>query len=439
MNTLIVGNGGRENALAWCISRSGSFRNSGSYLFCTLGNPGIDKFAVPVNINPADVLAITSFVKEKNIGFVVIGPEVPLSLGLTDSIIQNTNAQVFGPSKIASEIETSKIFAKDFMKKYGIPSAAYKSFNATDYALAEEYLKSSSYPLVIKADGLAAGKGVYIAEDYAGALSFVSDITEKKIFGESGTGFVVEEFLDGFEVSVFAVTDGENYVILPSAQDHKKIGEGDTGKNTGGMGAYSPADKLLDEETFQKIRKDIIEPVLRGMKAEGRVFKGCLYCGLMIVSKNGSQVPYVIEFNCRFGDPETQAVLPLIKSDFLELLYSAATGNLNKYNLEVHDKFASCVVAASNGYPDSFEKDKVISGLETLDSDALVFHSGTKRSGEMILTNGGRVLSVVGISSNSIDDSLKKSYNNLSRINFDNMYYRKDIGKKFSEIIKSKT
>lgn len=437
MNILVVGNGSRENALAWCISKSESFTNSGSSLFCTIGNPGIDKIAGPVNINPADVRAITSFVKEKNIGFVVIGPEIPLSLGLADSIKQNTNARVFGPSQIASEIETSKIFAKDFMKKYGIPSASYKSFNPSNYGEVEEYLRTSSYPLVIKADGLAAGKGVYIAEDFSGALSFVSDITEKKIFGNSGAGFVVEEFLDGFEVSVFAVTDGENYVILPTAQDHKKIGEGDTGKNTGGMGAYSPADKLLKEETFQKIKNEIIGPALKGMKTEGREFKGCLYCGLMIINKNGSQVPYVIEFNCRFGDPETQAVLPLIKSDFLEMLYSASTENLSSYKLQVHDKFASCVVAASNGYPDNFEKDKEISGLENLDTDVLVFHSGTKYSGEKILTNGGRVLSVVGISSISIDEALNKSYDNLHRINFENIYYRKDIGKKFSEIIKS--
>ena len=438
-NILLVGNGGRENAIAWRISSSPSFTASGSKMFCTLGNPGIDKFAEPVNLNPSDVKGIVKSIKDNNIGFVVIGPEIPLSLGLADSIIQDTNAKVFGPSKAAAEIETSKVFAKNFMQKYNIPSAAFKSFDKSNYQDALSFLKSSPYPVVIKADGLAAGKGVFIAQNFEEAGYFISDITEKKIFGESGVNFVVEEFLEGFEVSVFAVTDGNDYVILPTAQDHKKIGDGDTGKNTGGMGAYAPADGLLDNKTFDDIKSKIINPALKGMSAEGRKFKGCLYCGLMMARKNEVLQPYVIEFNCRFGDPETQAVLPLIKSDFLELLYAASTGNLKQYKLEVYNKFASCIVAASGGYPDDFETGKEISGLDSLESGILVFHSGTKNVNNKILTSGGRVLSVVALSSISIDDSLNKSYNNLYRINFESIYYRKDIGKKFSQSLKNKS
>ena len=368
----------------------------------------------------------------------VIGPEVPLSMGLADELSAATNAKVFGPSKSAAEIETSKVFAKDFMKKYNIPSAGYESFGLDTFTDAIDYLNKVSYPVVIKADGLAAGKGVFIAEKKEDATDFINDINRNHIFGDSGNNFIIEEFLNGFELSVFVITDGNDFVILPTAQDHKKIGENDTGKNTGGMGAYSPADKLIDEVTFDKIKDRIIRPTLDGMKNEGRIFKGCLYCGLMIVSKNDVPEPYVIEFNCRFGDPETQAVLPLIKSDFLELLIASADNTIKDYNLEIFEKFATCVVAASNGYPDKYETGKVIKGLDSIDDDSLVFHSGTKPYDNNVISNGGRVLSVVSISDKNIEDSIVKTYSNLSKIEFDNMYYRKDIGKKFSSIIRNK-
>ncbi len=431
---LIVGNGGREHAIAWKISNSLSFKNSESLLYCTLGNPGIDNLAHPVKLNSVDIKGITQFVIHEQIDLVVIGPEVPLSLGLADTLLNLTNAKVFGPSKAAAEIETSKVYAKDFMLRYNIPSASYKSFNTNNYTEVDNYLDSISYPVVIKADGLAAGKGVYIAVDKSDSVKFINDLTTAKIFGDSGASFIVEEFLEGFELSVFVITDGIDYVILPTAQDHKKIGEGDTGKNTGGMGAYSPADKLIGEDIFIKIKNDIIEPALIGLDKDGRKFKGCLYCGLMIVNEN----PYVIEFNCRFGDPETQAVLPLIKSDFLELLFSAANNSINNYKLEIYDIFSSCVVLASKGYPDSFEKGKEIHGLDTLDSDILVFHSGTLIENGKIKSNGGRVLSIVCSSNVSIDDSISKTYNNINKIMFDNIYYRKDIGRKFSDLMKNK-
>ena len=434
MKILIVGNGGREHAIAWKISNSLSFNNSESLLYCTLGNPGIDKLAIPVKLNPLDIKGITQFVNNEQIDLVVIGPEVPLSLGLADTLLNKTNAKVFGPSKSAAEIETSKVYAKNFMQRYDIPTASYKSFNTNNYIEVENYLDNISYPAVIKADGLAAGKGVYIAVDKSDSVKFINDITTAKIFGDSGASFIIEEFLNGFELSVFVITDGKDYVILPAAQDHKKIGEGDTGKNTGGMGAYSPADKLINNNIFKKIKNEIIEPALIGLDKDGRIFKGCLYCGLMIVNEN----PYVIEFNCRFGDPETQAVLPLIKSDFLELLISVADNSINNYKLETYDKFSACVVAASKGYPDIFEKGKEIHGLDRLDSDALVFHSGTLIENGKIVSSGGRVLSVVCSSDVSIHDSLSITYNNINKIRFDNIYYRKDIGRKFSELIKNK-
>lgn len=436
MNVLIVGNGGREHALAWKIYYSESFKNRKGKLFCTIGNPGINGFSIPVEINPVEINKITEFVNSNDINLVVIGPEIPLSIGLADNISEYTKAKVFGPSKSAAEIETSKVFAKDFMKRNSIPTANYASFNNDTFSESIEYLNTILFPVVIKADGLAAGKGVYIAESKEEAINFITDINKNQIFGESGNEFIIEEFLKGFELSVFVITDGDNFAILPTAQDHKKIGDDDKGKNTGGMGAYSPADKLINEDTFEKIKKRIILPTLRGMKNEGRVFKGCLYCGLMIVKSEDGFDPYVIEYNCRFGDPETQAVLPLIKSDFLGLLEASADNCIDDYKLEIFNSFAACVVAASEGYPDKFETGKAIEGLDLVKEETLVFHSGTKNSGDKIITNGGRVLSVVSVSNNSIDDAISKAYSDIKIIRFDNIYYRKDIGKKFAEIIK---
>ncbi len=436
MKILLTGNGGREHSLALGICLSESFRKSGSTMYCTLGNPGIDEVAKPVNIKPADIDGLLAFALKEKIDFAVIGPEIPLSMGIADVFTQN-GIGVFGPSKAAAEIETSKIFAKDFMIKYGIPTARFKSFDSSNISEAEDFISSLSFPVVIKADGLAAGKGVCIANNLIEADDFIKDITANKIFGDSGNSFIIEEYLLGFEMSVFAITDGDDYVVLPAAQDHKRIGEGDTGKNTGGMGSYAPADALIDDNTRKKICDKIIEPVLEGMKKEGRKYKGCLYCGLMISGDKSKYEPYVIEFNCRFGDPETQAVVPLVKSDFLGLLLASANGTIKDYELKTKNLFAGCVVAASLGYPDKYETGKTITGLNREPGDAIIVHSGTKYSEDRheVLTSGGRVLSVVGLSPDSIDSAIQTAYRHLGNIDFENIYYRRDIGKKFGRIL----
>jgi phosphoribosylamine---glycine ligase len=434
MKILIVGNGGREHAIAWKISNSPSFDSSRDRLFCTYPNPGIADICEKTEIKPDNIIELLEFAKSHDIDFTVVGPEIPLSLGIADEFGKN-RLKIFGPSKAAAELETSKIYAKEFMAANEIPTAKYKIFNESNYPSATEFLNIISYPAVIKADGLAAGKGVYIAKNKEDALNFIDEITKVKIFGSSGEKFIIEEYLDGFELSVFAVTDGKNYVILPTAQDHKKIGEGDTGKNTGGMGSYSPADSLIDENTFVKIRSKIIEPTLYGMAKTGREYKGCLYCGLMLTKTEEGYEPFVIEYNCRFGDPEAQSVLPLIKSDFLQLLIASAENKISGYNLETEKLFAGCVVAASKGYPDNYETGKEIKGLGKNTDNSVVFHAGTKYSedGKTVITSGGRVLNITGLSELSIDDALKNAYDKIGQINFDKMYYRRDIGYKFSD------
>ncbi|HRE42221.1 MAG TPA: phosphoribosylamine--glycine ligase [Ignavibacteria bacterium] len=425
-NILLIGSGGRESALGWKIANSPSFINNNCKLISAPGNPGLSKYSDCININVEDLNSIIKFVSANKIDFVVVGPEIPLSLGLVDQL-QKIGIDSFGPSKAAAQIESSKIFTKDLLKKYNIPTANYKSFKSNQKSDALEYLKNQSYPCVIKADGLAAGKGVIIAENYQMAENTVKEFLDDKIFSDAGSNFVVEDFLIGQETSVFAITDGENFVTLPASQDHKKIGDNDTGKNTGGMGAYAPANKVATPEILEKTKSKIIEPVIKAMKSEGCEFKGCLYAGLMI-SPDGE--PNVIEFNCRFGDPETQVVLPLIKSDFLELLIASATNNINSYKLETHNKYFVSVVLASGGYPEKYEKGFEISGLETLNSDTLVFHSGTALRNNKLITSGGRVLNIVSGSDISISDAREKVYNEINKLNFENMYYRKDIASK---------
>jgi phosphoribosylamine---glycine ligase len=437
MNILIVGNGGREHTIAWKICNSESFKESKSKLFCTIGNPGINNIAESIDIKPDDIDSLLKFALGNKIDFTVVGPEIPLSLGITDAFTEN-GLKVFGPTKLASEIETSKVFSKDFMSRNNIPTAKYKVFNENNFNDVTDYISSVNFPVVIKADGLAAGKGVYIAKDIPDSMSFINDIYNNQIFGNSGLRFVIEEYLTGFEVSVFVITDGTNFKILPFAQDYKKIGENDTGKNTGGMGSFAPADFLVNDSTFSKIRERVIIPSLQSMKAEGREFKGCLYCGLMIVKENEDYNPYVIEFNCRFGDPETQSVLPLIKSDFLQLLISSCDKSISDYNLEINDLYSVCVVAASGGYPEKHKTGFKITGLENTDRDCFVFHSGTKHSGKKTVTNGGRVLSVVGISNKSFSEARDAAFKNMEKINFDDIYYRKDIGRKLIDSINNK-
>lgn len=430
MKILVVGNGGREHSICWKIYNSERFGKGKSKLYCTLGNPGINQIATPVNISPDDIEHLKDFAVNEKIDLTVVGPELPLSKGIVD-IFEKNNLKIFGPSSKAAEIESSKIFAKKLMKKYGIPTAEFKEFHPGNYAEIKSFLKEMNYPVVIKADGLAAGKGVIIAENREEVMDIVFDFTQKQIFGESGKKFIIEEFLNGIEVSVLIVTDGTDFVVLPHSQDHKKIGEGDTGKNTGGMGAYSPVDKFVDNELMRKIRKEIIFKILKGMREEGRLYKGCLYLGLMIVKnrQNNEKKLYVIEFNCRFGDPETQSVLPLIKSDFLDLILHCVNNNIKSYNLVLDKGYCCCVVLSSEGYPGKYETGKLIKGLEDVDSNCILFHSGTKYgiNENEILTNGGRVLSVVCKSEISLNDAVAKCYSNIDKIKFDNKYYRKDI------------
>ncbi|HKB85261.1 MAG TPA: phosphoribosylamine--glycine ligase [Ignavibacteriaceae bacterium] len=419
MNVLVLGSGGREHALAWRISKSKLLKN----LFISPGNPGTAGIGKNVELEPGKQ-NIAEFCKTNDIDLVVIGPEQPLVEGLAD-FLRSENIKVFGPDGKAAEIEGSKSFAKELMQKYSVPTAAYKEFDNTEYGDASVYLKDYKFPAVIKADGLAAGKGVIICNNFIEAENALKEIFVEKAFGGAGSKIIIEEFLEGEEASILAVTDGDDYVLLPSSQDHKRIGEGDTGKNTGGMGAYSPA-PVITSRILNEIESKIIEPVLEGMKKEGRKFSGCLYAGLMITSEG----PKVIEFNCRFGDPETQAVLPLVGGDFLKLLYSAASGKLDKKAVNFPGGTAVCVVAVSGGYPGSYKKGLEILGLEDTDTaELIVFHAGTSRKEYRIITSGGRVLGVTAVlKENDLQKARTLAYGALSRIKFKDMYYRRDIG-----------
>ena len=424
MKVLIIGNGGRENAIAKSIFESESFRKENGSLYYTAENPGMEKYCKPVNIKPADIESLVSYSLENKIDFTVVGPEIPLSMGIADDFIKN-GLKIFGPQKKAAEIESSKIFAKNLMLENNIPTAGYKTFSKEKFNEAIDYLNGCRFPVVFKADGLAAGKGVVIINSITEAKELLKDFSGNKTLNNTGNDFIIEEFLEGEEVSVFAVCDGSDYALLPFSQDHKKISEGERGSNTGGMGAVAPVKKFMTATLTEKIRSRIIEPILDALNKSGRNYKGCLYCGLMISDNN----PYVIEFNCRFGDPETQAVLPLIKSDFLELLVASAEGRIKDYIPEIHEKYSCSVVISSGGYPGKYETGKEIGGLDKESKDCIVFHSGTKfgKDGN-ILTNGGRVLTVTGISGESVSGARDIAYERISRIKFENMYFRKDIG-----------
>ncbi len=418
MNVLVIGSGGREHALAYKISESKRLDK----LFIMPGNTGTKALGTNVNINLNEHEAIYSFCLQNKIELVVIGPEQPLVDGISD-YLRERGINVFGPSSKAAAIEAQKSFAKWLMIKYNIPTAAYKEFNLSGYELAKEYIFSQKFPCVIKADGLAAGKGVIICNNAAEAFDALENIFGNKIFGHAGDKIIIEEFMSGEEASIFAITDGSEFVCLPAAQDHKRIGDNDTGKNTGGMGAYCPA-PLITPLLMDLIEKKIIIPTINAMAIEGRKFIGCLYCGLMITSEG----PKVVEFNCRFGDPETQAVLPVLEGDFLQLLYSAALGTLDKTSVKYNNGAAVCVVAASKGYPDSYEKGFEISGLDSLDKDIVVFHAGTKDDGNKILTNGGRVLGVTAVVEKpELKTAKQKAYQALEKITFNGMYFRSDI------------
>ena len=417
MKILVVGSGGREHAIVWKLKQSRLVDK----IFVAPGNAGIALLANTVFIKAEDVKGLTEFAERHHIDLTVVGPEVPLTLGIVDEF-QKKGLRIFGPSQIAAEIEGSKAFAKEFMRKYHIPTAPFQIF--TDSSEAISFIKSTAMPIVIKASGLASGKGAIVVRNQQEAINAIDEIMVKKVFGEAGSKVVVETFLEGQEVSVMAFTDGRNVKMMLPSQDHKQIGEGDTGPNTGGMGAYSPVG-FVDETTFTLIKEHIIERTISGLEKEGRNYKGVLYAGLML-TKNG---PKVIEFNCRFGDPETQAVLPLLKSDLADIFIAIADGDLSIIDdLEWVAGAAACVVLASKGYPGKPEINKRIFGLRNYgDRECYLFHAGTKRDGKNWLTAGGRVIGVTAVDKD-LQAALSKAYDIIDGIKFDGMYFRNDIG-----------
>jgi phosphoribosylamine--glycine ligase len=419
MKILLIGSGGREHSLADKLKESKNVE-----LYATPGNPGIFELAKVAKIDANNFEQVANFCKANEIDFVLVGPEKPLSDGIAD-YLENLNIPVFGPSKLAAEIESSKAFAKNLMKENNIPTASFAIFSKDEFQQAIDYINHTDGNVVIKADGLAAGKGVIITNNKNDAIEALKEIYSG-LFGEAGNKVVIEEFLEGEEASIFILTDGDEFILLPPAQDHKRIFDGDKGKNTGGMGAYAPT-PLITDDLISQIINQIIEPTLEAMNRESRKFKGCLYAGLMITK----QGPKVVEFNCRFGDPETQAVMQLIEGDFAGLLHSISIGKINKDLISYKaDISASCVVLASNGYPDKFEKGFEITGLDTIkQNNVKVYHSGTELIGGKLVTNGGRVLCVASFAT-TLQSSLKLNYEAIEQINYKGKYYRKDIGYK---------
>lgn len=415
MKILIVGGGGREHAIAWKLAQSKKVDK----LYCAPGNAGIAEVAECVAIKAEDVEGVCGFAEEKEIDLTVIGPEVPLSLGIVDALAEK-GLKAFGPNQKCARLEGSKSFTKAFLARHRIPTAGYKEF--TDIDELKRSVGIFGYPMVIKADGLAAGKGVVIAEDEEAALKAIDEIMGDRIFGTAGDKIVVEEFLTGIEASMLCFVDGKTIVPMESAQDYKRIFDEDSGPNTGGMGTYSPS-LVFNDELEKQIGERILEPTLKGFQKDGLDFKGVLFIGLMITGDG----PKVIEFNNRFGDPETQSVLPRMKTDLLDIMNAVVEDRLAEQTIEWIDKKAVCVVMASGGYPGSYEKGKRVSGLRDVDRDIIVFHSGTKSKDSEILTDGGRVLGITALG-NTHEEARQKAYKNVARISFEGAQYRKDIG-----------
>ena len=419
MKILVIGGGGREHALVWKIAQSPLV----TQIFCAPGNPGTAQLATNLPIKVEEIDKLLGFAKSEGIDLTVVGPELPLSLGIVD-LFREYGVKIFGPSRFAARIEASKAFSKDLMQKYDIPTAAYGVF--TDIPAAEAFIRKTGAPIVVKADGLAAGKGVIIAQTEAEAIAAVQDMLSGNAFGDAGSRVVVEEFLTGEEASFLAITDGKNVIPLASAQDHKAIFDGDQGPNTGGMGAYSPA-PVVTAEVHQKAMEQVVQRAVDGMVAEGCPYQGILYAGLMV--KDGEVK--TLEFNARFGDPECQPLLMRMKSDLVPLLLAVAEGDLSGRSIEWHDQASICVVMAAEGYPGDYPKGDAISGIEAAEKldGVTVFHAGTAENNGQIVTSGGRVLGVTALG-NGVAAAIDRVYQGVEKITWRGMQYRKDIGKK---------
>ena len=419
MKVLVIGSGGREHALVWKISQSKKVSN----IYCAPGNAGISQKAECVPIKADNIVKLVRFAEEKKIDLTVVGPEVPLTKGIVNEF-EKRDLKVFGPSKQASRLEGSKIFAKEMMLEAGVPTGKCQIFEEPDEAM--QYIKSQPVPIVIKADGLAAGKGVIVAKTKKEALEAVELIMIKRAFGKAGDKIVIEECLVGEEASILAFCDGENFIPMVTSQDHKAIYDGDKGTNTGGMGAYSPA-PVINEAMMKIISSQVFQPIMNKMMEKGIPYKGILYAGIMITESG----PKVLEFNVRFGDPETQAILPRLKTDLIDIMESCIDGKLNKVDIEWRNEAAVCVVIASGGYPGSYKKGEVITGIKQAEElqDVVIFHAGTSLEGENILTSGGRVLGVTALGVN-IEQAIDKAYVAVKKIHFNKMYFRNDIADK---------
>lgn len=420
MRILVVGSGGREHALVWKLAQSPSKPE----LFAAPGNPGTSAHGRNLEIEATDVDALVRFARAKEIDLTVVGPEQPLVSGIVDRF-REEGLTILGPTAAAARLEGSKAFAKAFMERHEIPTAAHRTFSAEEAEAAKQYVRDTGAPIVVKASGLAGGKGAFVCETEEEGLGAIDRIVSEARFEEAGEEIVVEEFMQGEEASVFVLTDGERYVLLPPAQDHKQIGEGDTGPNTGGMGAYAPA-PVVTGSLLQKVCREIVEPTLSGMREEETPYTGFLYCGLMITEEG----PRVVEYNCRLGDPEAQAVLPLLDVDLATVFEQVASGEMERVRMRTYPGFAACVVLASQGYPGDYESGHPITGIDPEDADQLLFHAGTATGkGGELLSSGGRVLAAVG-RGDTLDDALDVAYESVDQVSFKNKYFRRDIGKK---------
>jgi phosphoribosylamine--glycine ligase len=423
MNILLLGSGGREHALAWKLRQSSLC----SDLFIAPGNAGTAQCGINLPFAATDFEAVKSCCVDHYIDMVIVGPEEPLVKGIVDYLVKESglNLLIIGPSKEAAQLEGSKAYAKSFMERHNIPTAAYKEFTSENFEEGIEYLKEHPLPIVLKADGLAAGKGVIICQNHVEAVSEFELMIQRSKFGEAGKRVVVEEFLKGIELSVFVLTDGKEYILLPEAKDYKRIGEGDTGLNTGGMGAISPV-PFADEPFMRKVIERVVQPTIMGLNKDDLDYKGFVFIGLMKVGDD----PFVIEYNCRMGDPETEVVIPRIKNDLVELFTATAHGQLQNIILGQDERFATTIVAVSGGYPEDYQKGFIIEGLNTIISDTILFHSGTKEVDGTIVTNGGRVLCATALAT-ELEEAINKSRELIEAIEYTDKYYRRDIGFEF--------